>query len=136
MDTLRIIGMVLGWAAVFTTIVGVYWKLRMKAQELELKLKELEKEYIKELNDVDSKMERVFKAVSERREEVKKEYLTLDKHTDLCKVVSMELENVVRESGDAIKAKVEETIVDFQREVKLQIDAVLAAVQANGKAKI
>jgi len=145
MDTLRILGMVIGWGALFAGMVGSYWKLRMadQAQEKDIEavaksVEDLEKEYIKELNDVDSKMERAFKLIkesSERREELKKEYLTIDKHKDLCKVSYMQLEKVIQESGDKIQAKVEETIVDFQKEMKTQIDAVLAAVQANGKVR-
>ena len=126
-DTVWIIGTLVSWAALLAGIVGSYWKLKMADQAQEMKAKELEKEFIKELNDVDDKMERVFEA--------QKKLITIDKHKDLDRITKMEIKEEIRnatdELGKKVKDDLEKTMTDFAEKFGKMFEDVQKAI--NGK---
>ena len=91
--------------------VGAYWKLKNKLDSHERKIKEEGEE----IQKVWSKM------------------LTINGHAQECTIMSLRVEKAIRDSGDEVQKKLEETIIDFQKEMKGQIAVVLAAVKSNGK---
>lgn len=109
-------------------VVGVYWKLRItdteQGKDIEAVAKsvaDLEKEYIKELNEIDDKLERVFKALEKSnnvREGLKKEYITINQHEDKCKMAKLEIAESIRESGDKIKDQVKKDVTEIRDDLQ------------------
>lgn len=90
MTTLRIIGMIIGWAILFAGIVGTYWKLRIQAKVTELKV-----------DDHEEKLERIFE-----------KYLTREKYTDMEETKSYKTKEHVSDEVGKLKEKMEETMTD------------------------
>jgi len=102
--------------------IGAYWKLKSKldtqGRECELKFTGLEDD----LKENDEEIQKVWSKM-----------LTNDGHSKECEIMNLKVEKAIKESGDAVKEKVEETMIDFQKVMKAQIDAVLAAIKTNGQ---
>lgn len=126
MATLKIIGLVVSWAVLFAGIIGSYWKLKMKDQAIELKTKELEKEFIKELNDVDDKLERVF--------ESQKKFLTKEKYKDMEEITSHKTREHVSKEMGKLKENIDKTMTNFVDKFGKMFEDMKQTIKDNGRA--
>ncbi len=97
---------------------GGYWSLKAKVDALTRRDVEIEKD----IDDGDKEVQKIWSKM-----------LTTEGHKKECEIMNYKVERAIKESGDAVQDKVEETMVDFQNVMKAQLDEVLKAVRANGK---
>jgi len=116
------VGQIVTFGGILAGGIGAYWKLKGKldsqGRECEINLSSI----IDDLKENDEEVQKVWSKM-----------LTKDGHTQECTIMSLRVEKAIKESGDAVQGKVEETIIDFQKEMRDQLAAVLAAVnKGNG----
>ncbi len=115
--------------AFVTAFVSLRWSIKTVNTKVDTSIKAvtdrvntIEKEYIKELNDVDDKLDRVFALFEKNngiREKFEEKYLTKNDHKKDCRLKTMEINDAIRESGDEIKKAVADEVTQVRGDLEI-----------------
>jgi len=115
------IRMILYVALPLGAIIAGYVRLGGKVDNNKKDVATLEKEFIKELDDVDDKLERVFAVLKESdgvRERLKELYLLKTEHEKDCRIKTMEINETIHKSEEAIKEQFKKDVTEVRGDLQ------------------